>query len=423
MKDDELAESRLLTLNAEVQDKKAIFSFEISAEDRRARTGRLSTPHGLIETPAFVPVATRAAIPGLSAGDLKAIGVQMLITNAYHLHLQPGEEVIRAAGGLQRFMGWKGPVMIDSGGFQIFSLGAGRKQGLSKVASRFSGFGREQRPPVESAKPLVRVDEAGAEFISYRDGSRHRFTPEGVVETGLELGADLIMPLDECTSPLYSYGETRAAMERTHRWALRSLDVFQRRKNEGQALFGIVQGGDFEDLRRESARFAAAHGFDGLAIGGYLGQSQARMTQVLGWTIPHLPAGKPRHLLGIGWVEDVLAAVEQGIDLLDCAAPTRLALTGTLLAKREKRFRLRIRNEMYRKDQQPVEEDCPCAACRDYSRAYLRHLFMVREPLGVHLAVRHNLHFMESLMKEIRSAIKEGKLGVLIREWGNYPGQ
>ena len=402
-------------------DKAAAFSFEISARDQRARAGRLSTPHGVIETPAFVPVATRAAIPGLSAKDLKAIGAQVLITNAYHLHLQPGAEVIRTAGGLQRFMGWKGPVMIDSGGFQIFSLGEGRKQGLSKVASEFTGEeDRGRHLPALNAKPLVRVDEVGAEFISYRDGSRHRFTPEGVVETGLDLGADLIMPLDECTSPLYSYGETRAAMERTHRWALRSLAVFQRRPAGGQALFGIIQGGDFEDLRRESARFIAGQAFDGLAIGGYLGQSRARMAQVLKWTVPHLPEGKPRHLLGIGWVEDVLKAVEEGIDLLDCAAPTRLALTGTLLAKREKRFRLRIRNETFRKDLRPVEEDCPCATCQGYSRAYLRHLFMAGEPLGMHLAVRHNLHFMEILMGQIRSAIKDGKLASLIREWGAY---
>ena len=402
-------------------DKVSGFSFEILARDQQARAGRLSTPHGVVETPAFVPVATRAAIPGLSAEDLKGIGTQLLITNAYHLHLQPGEEVIRAAGGLQRFMGWKGPIMIDSGGFQIFSLGAGRKNGLSKVASGFTGEGdRGRRPRTGAVKPLVRVDEAGAEFISYRNGSRHRFTPEGVVETGLDLGADLIMPLDECTSPLYSYGETRAALERTHRWALRSLAAFQRRPAGGQALFGIIQGGDFEDLRRESAGFVAGQAFDGLAIGGYLGQSRARMAQVLKWTIPSLPEYKPRHLLGIGWVEDVLEAVEQGIDLLDCAAPTRLALTGTLLAKREKRFRLRIRNETFRKDLRPVEEDCPCATCRGYSRAYLRHLFMAGEPLGMPLAVRHNLHFMESLMGQIRSAIKDEKLSSLIREWGDY---
>ena len=268
----------------------AFFSFEISARERQARAGCLFTPHGVVETPAFVPVATRAAIPGLPAEELKALGAQILITNAFHLHLQPGG---RGDPGRRRAPSIHGLAGADHDRFRRFSdlqPGRGTETGAEQGGLRvYRGRGRNQHPPALNAKPLVRVDEAGAEFISYRDGSRHRFTPEGVVETGLELGADLIMPLDECTSPLYSYEETRAALERTHRWALRSLAAFQRCPTEGQALFGILQGGDFEDLRRESARFVAGQDFDGLAIGGYLGQSRARMAQVLRWTIPHLP--------------------------------------------------------------------------------------------------------------------------------------
>ena len=388
----------------------SLFRFEITARDGRARTGLLHTPHGVIETPAFVPVATRGAVQILSTADLQRIGSQVLITNAYHLHLQPGEEVIRKLGGLHQFMGWPGPIMIDSGGFQVFSLGTGRTQGIGKV-----GPGKEKKPeprslPIEAAKsPLVRVDEDGAEFISYLDGARHRFTPETVLDAALDLGADLIMVLDECTSPLDSYEQTRKAMERTHRWALRSLEAFRPRGSKGQALFGIVQGGDYEDLRRESARFIGGLDFGGVAIGGALGQSKANIGQVLEWTVPGLPEDKPRHLLGIGWVEDVLTAVYRGIDLMDCVAPTRLARTGTFLHKKEKRFRLRIRNREYRLDNRPVEEDCDCPTCRSYSRAYLRHLFMAGEPLGFHLAAIHNLFFMEALMKAIRTAIREGR--------------
>lgn len=370
----------------------------------------LYTPHGVIETPAFVPVATRAAVQVLSSAELKRIGAQVLITNAYHLHLQPGEEAIRSLGGLHEFMGWPGPLMIDSGGFQVFSLGAGRTQGVGKVGTGMAGKEKKSLPGGTAKSPLVRVDEEGAEFISYLDGSRHRFTPETVVGNALDLGADLIMVLDECTSPLDSRDQTRKSLERTHRWALRSLEAYRRRAAKGQALFGIVQGGDYEDLRRESARFIGGLDFDGVAIGGSLGLSQARIGQVLEWTVPGLPEDKPRHLLGIGWVEDVLTAVHRGIDLMDCVAPTRLARTGTFLHKKEKRFRLRIRNREYRLDPRPVEEDCPCPTCRSHSRAFLRHLFLAGEPLGFHLASVHNLFFMETLMKAIRTAIREGRL-------------
>ncbi|MCU0578993.1 MAG: tRNA guanosine(34) transglycosylase Tgt [Desulfobacterota bacterium] len=377
----------------------------------------LSTPHGVIETPAFVPVATRAAVQVLSAADLQRAGFQVLITNAYHLHLQPGEEVIRSLGGLHKFMGWSGPLMIDSGGFQIFSLGSGRMQGVGKVGKGNRGDGDRPLSNSGSKSSLVRLDEDGAEFVSYLDGTRHRFTPESVAESALALGADLIMALDECTSPLDSYEQTRAALERTHRWALRSLEAFRPRAPKGPALFGIVQGGDYEDLRRESARFIGGLDFEGVAVGGALGTSKAHIRQVLEWTVPGLPEGKPRHLLGIGWVEDVLTAVRLGLDLMDCVAPTRLARTGTFLHKKEKRFRLRIRNREFRLDPRPVEDDCPCPTCRTCSRAYLRHLFMAGEPLGFHLASVHNLFFMEALMASLREAIREKRLGLWIEDF------
>jgi queuine tRNA-ribosyltransferase len=392
------------------------FGFEITARDGRARSGLLHTPHGVVETPAFVPVATRAAVQVLSAADLKRVGVQVLIANAYHLHLQPGEAVIRSLGGLHEFMGWPGPIMIDSGGFQVFSLGAGRTQGVGKVGTGIAGKEKKSLPGGTGKSPLVRVDEDGAEFISYLDGSRHRFTPETVVDIALDLGADLIMVLDECTSPLDSRDQTRKSLERTHRWALRSLEAFRRRATDGQALFGIVQGGDYEDLRREGARFIGGLDFGGVAVGGALGSSKADIRQVLEWTIPYLPENKPRHLLGIGWVEDVLTAVLRGIDLMDCVAPTRLARTGTFLHKKEKRFRLRIRNREYRLDPRPVEEDCPCPACQSHSRAFLRHLFLAGEPVAAHLASVHNLYFMEALMASLRKAIRERRLGSCIEE-------
>jgi queuine tRNA-ribosyltransferase/7-cyano-7-deazaguanine tRNA-ribosyltransferase len=224
------------------------------------------------------------------------------------------------------------------------------------------------------------------------------------------------MVLDECTSPLDSYEQTREAMERTHRWACRSLEAFRPRAPKGPALFGIVQGGDYEDLRRESARVIGGLDFEGVAIGGALGTSKADIRQVLEWTIPGLPEDKPRHLLGIGWVEDVLTAVYLGIDLMDCVAPTRLARTGTFLHKKEKRFRLRVRNREYRLDDRPIAEDCGCPTCQSYSRAFLRHLFLAGEPLGVHLASVHNLFFMEALTASLRKAIREKRLGSWIED-------
>ena len=395
-----------------------MISFEVLAKEGTARAGRLATPHGVIETPSFVAVATQATVKAVSVQDLREIGNQAIITNAYHLHLQPGEDLIERMGGLHQFMGWEGPLMTDSGGFQIFSLGAGKEHGVGKIAPIFpeeSDRGRHFSP--KKGKRFVNIDEDGVEFISHLDGSPHRFTPERVIEIERKLGADMILVLDECTSPLHDFHYTKAAMERTHRWALRALAEFQRTSDNRQALLGIVQGGAYRDLRRESASFIADQPFDGLAIGGSLGRSKEEMHMVLEWTIPLLPQDKPRHLLGIGDIADVFEVVKRGIDLFDCAAATRMARTGTLFARKAERHRIHILNAQFKDDPRAIDEGCNCNTCSNYTRAYLRHLFAAKELSGIRLATIHNLYFIESLMRQIRAAITEGRLAALRREW------
>lgn len=395
-----------------------MFSFDIIAIDGNARAGRIITPHGSIETPSFVPVGTQATVKAMSAEDLRNVKCQVIIANTYHLHLQPGEDLIEKLGGLHAFMNWDGPLMTDSGGFQIFSHGAAKEHGVGKISSLFpEEQDRGRHLSSMKGKPLVTVEEDGVEFISYLDGSRHRFTPENVMEIEKKLGADIILVLDECTSPLHDYEYTKMAMDRTHRWALRSLDIFHRTSDKSQALFGIVQGGAYRDLREESASFIADQDFQGYAIGGSLGRSKADMYNVMKWTAPFLPKDKPRHLLGIGEIDDIFEAVKCGIDLFDCVAPTRMARTGTLFNRSAERFRIHILNAQFKDDPRPIEERCNCYTCRNHSRAYLRHLFVARELLAVYLATIHNLYFIESLMQEIRSAIREERLAKLRKEW------
>ncbi|MGQ9477149.1 MAG: tRNA guanosine(34) transglycosylase Tgt [Candidatus Bipolaricaulia bacterium] len=398
-----------------------MFEFELTARDGEARAGCLLTPHGAIETPAFVAVGTQATVKAISPEELREIGVQVIIANTYHLHLQPGEDLIERLGGLHRFMNWNGPLMTDSGGFQVFSLGAGKEHGVGKIASIFPEEGDRGGHLKARGKPLVRVDEEGVEFISHLDGSLHRFTPEGVIEIERKLGADIILTLDECTSPLHDYAYTKRAMERTHRWAVRALEEFKRsdegRRASSQAIFGIVQGGAYRDLREASGRYISSLDFHGFAIGGSLGRSKREMLQVLEWTVPLLPEEKPRHLLGIGEIEDIFAAVERGIDLFDCVAPTRMARNGALFSKGAPDFRLHIRNARFKDDPSPIEEGCGCYTCRNYSRAYLRHLFEAKELLAMRLATIHNLFFLEGLMRRVRAAIREGRLTALKEEW------
>jgi queuine tRNA-ribosyltransferase len=390
-----------------------------------ARTGDLATPHGAIHTPAFVGVATLATIKAVEPQALAEHGIQALIANTYHLHLRPGEDTVAALGGVHAFSGWNGPTMTDSGGFQVFSLGAGKEHGVGKVASIFPG--QETQPPSKRRANdrglLVRLTEQGADFRSVVDGSPHTFTPESVITIQRKLGADIILPLDECTSPLHDYDYTKRAMERTHRWARRGLAAFSLLDGDpsfptpGQSLYGIVQGGAYRDLRETSARVIAEMGFDGYAIGGSLGRSKDEMFSVLDWTVPLLPESHPRHLLGIGEIEDLFAAVRRGIDTVDCAAPTRLARNGTVFLKGETRHRINLRNARYARDEAPIDPTCDCFTCRHHSRAYLRHLCRAGELSFYRLATLHNLRFLTRLMMEIRAAIHTGRLDALATEW------
>jgi queuine tRNA-ribosyltransferase/7-cyano-7-deazaguanine tRNA-ribosyltransferase len=387
----------------------ALFHILARHPGSEARLGVITTPHGRVVTPAFVAVATRATVKALSAEDVESLGIQLLIGNTYHLYLRPGPELVAELGGLHGFSGWHGPWMTDSGGFQVFSLGAGKEQGVGKIASIFPG---EDRPrPV--GRSLVTLSEEGARFRSLVDGRWITFTPEEVIRIQRLLGADIILPLDECTSPFHDRAYTEAAMERTHRWAARARAAFRATEglgpNRGQVLYGIVQGGAYRELRRRSARVIADMGFPGIAIGGSLGRSKADMLNVIEWTVAELPDEAPRHLLGIGTVEDILEAVKRGIDTFDCAAPTRMARNGTLLTAAEEEFRLNIKNARFRRDDRPIEEGCDCPACRRYSRAYLRHLLVSGELSYFRLATLHNLRFMARLMEAIRRTITAGE--------------
>ncbi len=388
-----------------------------------ARTGELVTAHGVVRTPAFVGVATRASIKAVEPAVLTELGLQAVIANAYHLHLRPGEDVVASLGGLHAFSGWRGPTMTDSGGFQVFSLGAGKEHGVGKVASVFPG----DDPPATrhgTGHGLVRLTEEGAAFRSILDGSSHLFTPESVIAIERKLGADIILPLDECTSPLHDYVYTCRAMERTHRWAERALAAFHRPPedaalpNPHQALFGIVQGGAYEDLRRESARFIGGIGFDGFAIGGSLGRSKDDMARVLEWTVPELPGDRPRHLLGIGEIEDIFRCVERGIDTFDCAAPTRMARNGAVFLRGAPRHRINLRNAAFRTDDRPIDPACDCPTCRSHSRGYLQHLCRSGELSYYRLATIHNLRFLVRLLGDIRAAVAADRLPALAREWG-----
>lgn len=394
------------------------FNFKIShsSSKSRARAGQLITPHGVIETPAFIFCATKAAIKAVSPTDMKAQGTQIILSNTYHLMLQPGSEIVAKLGGLHRFMGWDGPMLTDSGGYQIFSLGHG------SVAEEIKGKRSHKGP-----RSLLKITEEGALFRSYLDGSLHLLTPERSIEIQRDLGADLIVVLDECTPFNVDKAYTRRSMEMSHRWAVRSLEAFKQKDNGTQKLYGIVQGGIHEDLRAESCDFINSQPFFGHAIGGSLGADKSQMNKVVSQTAAQLNPERPIHLLGIGGVSDIFEGVNAGIDTFDCVHPTRLARHGGALVRPhnlpegKEGDHINLSNGIFRLDEKPIELDCPCQVCKTYSRGYLHHLLKAKELLVYQLITLHNVAFMNRLMLAIRNAIQQDTLENERRYWIKKP--
>ncbi len=353
-------------------------NFELLKEskDSMARLGRLHTPHGIIETPVFMPVGTRATVKAMTPEEVKDLGAQIILSNTYHLYLKPGHDLIREAGGLHKFMNWHGPILTDSGGFQVFSLGDLRK-----------------------------IKEEGVQFRSHIDGSKHFISPEKSIEVQNALGSDIMMTFDECAPYPSTYEYVKNSMERTTRWAKRCKDYHK--DWDKQALFGIVQGGMYKDLRHESAKTLVDMDFSGYAVGGLsVGEPKDLMCDILEYTTPLLPKTKPRYLMGVGTPDYLFEAVTRGIDMADCVLPTRIARNGTALTSHGKMV---MRNAKYTRDFNKLDPECDCYTCRNYSRAYIRHLINVDEILGARLLTIHNLNFLIKLMDNIRESIKEDR--------------
>lgn len=385
-------------------------TFKIIKKDSKtkARVGLLQTPHGVVETPVFMPVGTAATVKSLTPEDVKGLGAQIILNNTYHLYLRPGTDIIQKFGGVHSFQHWGGPILTDSGGFQVFSLGKGS-------AETESAGDKEN-------EVLAKVDEDGVDFRSHIDGSKHRFTPEFSIEVQHKLLSDIILAFDECPPHPSTKEYTHQATQRTHRWALRSL---QRHKQLGgnQALFGIVQGGVYQDLRENSAKYIDSLGFDGYCIGGVsVGESKKEMYEAVDWSVPFLDVNKPRHLLGVGEVEDFFNGVERGVDMFDCVAPTRNARNGRLyISPQAKDFKgkffFNILNAGYKEGMEPIDESCSCYTCKNYSRAYLHHLFKAEELLAYRLASIHNLYFSVNLVKAIRQSLLDDSYQTLRHRW------
>jgi queuine tRNA-ribosyltransferase len=442
------------------------FSIEAKIPGAKGRAGVIKTPHGDIQTPAFIPVGTKATIKSLTPEQVASLGADAILANTYHLYLQPGTEVLKKAGGLGKFMNWKGPTFTDSGGFQAFSLGPafgggskiGRQTDTDEAKKDMGSdtLHRPLRPSIAAGQQagtrvselmsdeaksvkLAKIDDDGVTFKSIIDGSTHRFTPERSIEIQHAIGADIIFAFDECLSPQESYEKQKAAVERTHAWAQRCLDAHRKAdvgdsfsgrfgpsEGEGEpaatrprvdgvsrkilsrtsALFGIVQGGRHEDLRRHSAKTIGSMDFDGFGIGGSFDKDD--IGTAVGWVCEELPENKPRHLLGIGEPEDLILGIENGIDTFDCVAPTRIARNGAAYIKGG---RINLFNAQFVSDFTSIEKDCGCYTCTNYTKAYLAHLFRAKEMLAATLTSIHNLYFLVHLVKNARKAIVEGKWG------------
>ncbi|MES2216198.1 MAG: tRNA guanosine(34) transglycosylase Tgt [Patescibacteria group bacterium] len=414
-----------------------MFEIEAKLSNGRGRAGKIMTPHGVIETPAFIPVGTKATVKSLTPELVRdAVGAQAVLANTYHLYLQPGADILKKAGGLHKFMNWSGPTFTDSGGFQAFSLGAAWGKGISKMKEKEAEKGEEKEAQTrhinkkllagnageddsETPGAYAKVDDDGVVFKSVIDGSTHRFTPESSIEIQHAIGADLIFAFDECAAPDADKEYQKKAMKRTHEWAQRCID-YHHSANGGeqakkQALLGIVQGGPYEDLRRESARAIGAMDFDGFGIGGSFDKGD--VATAVGWVCDELPENKPRHLLGIGEPIDLILGIENGIDTFDCVAPTRIARNGSAYiragigkgGKGNGSGRINLQNAEFTNDFLPIDPECACYTCKNYTRAYISHLFRAKEMLAATLTSIHNLYFVVNLAKEARRAIVEGK--------------
>jgi len=377
--------------------------FEIVKKSKksRARLGFLKTEHGIVETPALVTVATQAVVKAMTGDEAAAMGSQLLICNTFHLHLKPGEKIIKSHGGLHKFMNWSRPLMTDSAGYQVFSLGFGRDHGVGKMLKEKS----DQSIEIGQQPNKVKITENGVFFNSPVDGKRLFIGPKESIKIQEDLGADIILAFDECTSPLADYEYTKKSLERTHNWAKVCLDISKRTKS--QALFGIVQGGKFKDLRIESAKFIGSLPFDGFGIGGEFGDDKKIMTEMLDWVMPELPEGKPRHLLGIGHPEDIIKIVKSGVDTFDCIAPTHYARRGVAFVPSGK---LDLNKTIFLKDKKPVDPNCGCPTCTNFSRAYICHLLKAHEITPLRLLTLHNLYYFNKLVAEAREGIKNGRI-------------
>ena len=395
------------------------FGFAIGTrlDNGLGRTGEITTPHGVIRTPAFIPVGTKATVKSLLPDSVSQLGAQAVLANAYHLYLQPGPEILDNAGGLSAFMNWDKPTFTDSGGFQVMSLGVGFKKVIDMGGESLNS------DEVIAAKRerLAHVDDDGVTFKSHLDGSMHRFTPEVSMQVQHKIGADIIFAFDELTTLHDSKNYQERSLERTRLWAQRCLVEHQRLTKERshrpyQALFGVLQGAQYEDLRRKAARDLGSMDFDGFGLGGALDKSN--LGTIVRWMTEELPMNKPRHLLGIGEPFDLFAGVEHGIDTFDCVAPTREARTSAVYSPRG---RFNVTNSAYRSDEKPIDSECSCYTCANYSRAYLNHLFRAREILGATLATIHNLHFIVTLVDRMRSTMENGDFSAFKEDFlGRY---
>ncbi|MFH0867891.1 MAG: tRNA guanosine(34) transglycosylase Tgt [Candidatus Woesearchaeota archaeon] len=396
------------------------FKIKTQSKASKARTGIIKTPHGIIHTPYFIPVATAATVRGLNQEDMKSINAEVLLANTYHLHLKPGDKIIKKLGNLHKFMNWNKPLFTDSGGFQAFSLGYGMEHNINKLGNIFP----ENKKTTDKKENLAAIDDNGVTFKDPQSGKLVYLNPKKSIQIQQNLGADIILAFDECTSPLSDYNYTKKAMQRTHKWALESLKYHKKKASSTkQSLYGIIQGGEYKDLRLKSTKFTSSLNFDGIAIGGSLGKSKEDMHKILDWVIPLLPENKPRHLLGIGNIEDLFECVEKGIDTFDCVAPTRIGRRGALFISPKSggniknKFRINIKNSKYKLDKKPIDKTCNCLTCKNYSRAYLNHLYKSQELAYYKLASLHNVNFMMRLMEKIRDSIDNNTFSKLKKKW------